>query len=129
MDGDGSTGAGLLRVTPGVRTDSASPAFAIGNPPYDMENPFRQGLSSVMDGGKVAVDSLLWIPDIPEDGAYAVYVSYVQGPDRAEMPRYTVRHRGGRPAFWSTRRWAGAHGSTWAGFLRPGRAPRPGRWC
>ena len=40
-----------------------------------------------------------WIPDIPEAGEYAVYVSYASLPLSARDARYTVHHKGGSEVF------------------------------
>lgn len=40
-----------------------------------------------------------WIPDIPEKGHYAVYVSYASLPVSARDARYTVHHKGGADEF------------------------------
>ena len=43
--------------------------------------------------------SATWIPDIPESGEYAVYVSYSGGADFTSDARYTVYHTGGSTRF------------------------------
>ena len=65
------------------------------------ENPFRDGtarsVKSVTDGRESRAE---WRAAIPEDGEYAVYVSYASfGPDSSDGAVYTVHHRGGETRF------------------------------
>lgn len=43
--------------------------------------------------------SASWIPDIPQDGDYAVYVTYHSTPASISDARYTVHHSGGETVF------------------------------
>lgn len=81
----------------GTWTDALEPGFAVGSPPYvAKENPFRQGTARISnDAGATAT----WTPDIPEDGTYAVTISYAIGPNHTEDARYTVHHAGGVTEF------------------------------
>ncbi|MEA4935230.1 MAG: xanthan lyase [Paludibacter sp.] len=65
------------------------------------ENPFQMGTSRQI---KTTTDesetsSAEWIPDIPEKGTYAVYVSYQTVDNSAEDAHYTVYHSGGKTEF------------------------------
>ena len=65
------------------------------------ENPFRDGtarsVKSVTGGRESRAE---WRAAIPEEGEYAVYVSYASfGPDSSDEAIYTVRHRGGETRF------------------------------
>ncbi len=62
----------------------------------DGENPFEMGSISMADTqtGKKMVSSIVWQPTIPEEGDYAVYVSYVSLPTSIPDATYTVRHSG-----------------------------------
>jgi N-acetylmuramoyl-L-alanine amidase len=51
-----------------------------------------------------------WTPNIPEDGAYRVYVSYKTFTDRAPDAVYTVAHAGGETEVTVNQKH---HGSTW----------------
>ena len=51
-----------------------------------------------------------WIPDIPEDGKYAVYVSYQSLPQSVDDARYIVFHKGGMTEFEVNQKIGG---STW----------------
>lgn len=76
------------------------PGFAIGSPPYsEGENPFRQGSYRYLTSSKEGDSSIRWIPDIPETGEYAVYVSYASLGRSADDAYYSVYHRGGKTSF------------------------------
>jgi len=76
------------------------PGFAIGSPPYkDGENPFRMGSYRYIESDEDGASAIQWIPDIPEDGKYAVYISYASLEESAEDAFYSVYHRGGRTDF------------------------------
>lgn len=71
------------------------------------DNPFRMGtyrriVTHNPELNKKAVMQPAfaeWIPDIPEAGEYAVYVSYASLPLSARDARYTVHHKGGSEVF------------------------------
>lgn len=68
------------------------------------ENPFRMGTYRVMEGTKSKTilptgDAAMWLPDIPENGEYAVYVSYQSLPGSTATAYYTVKHNGGETRF------------------------------
>ncbi len=65
------------------------------------ENPFtygsyRQCKTTRNENNKSFAE---WIPDIPEAGKYAVYVSYKTLPNSVEKANYTVYHKGGTTSF------------------------------
>jgi hypothetical protein len=67
---------------------------------YDLENPFRQGTyRQIKTVKKGAVSTATWVPDIPEKGKYAVYISYVSLKNSTKDARYTVYHTGGKTEF------------------------------
>lgn len=62
------------------------------------ENPFLQGTSRTMQtatNDKSSESAALWIPDIPESGSYAVYISYQTLPTSISDAGYTIFHAGG----------------------------------
>lgn len=68
----------------------------------DGENPFGTGTARYAPtaGSKKKSRTLAtWIPDIPETGSYAVYVSYQTMPGAVDDARYTVFHKGGATEF------------------------------
>ena len=65
------------------------------------ENPFRDGTSrqASTQNRKNQTSSIIWTPAIPEDGQYAVYVSYTTLPTSVQDAHYTVIHRGTQTSF------------------------------
>lgn len=65
--------------------------------PYDgNDNPMAQGtmrLMATIEG--ISDASVVWTPNIPADGDYAVYVSYGSYSNRPEDAHYRVLHKGG----------------------------------
>ncbi|MGC6508278.1 MAG: N-acetylmuramoyl-L-alanine amidase [Myxococcota bacterium] len=87
-DGVGYTevGGGFFNGTPGYGFKETSP-YRYG------ENPFRQGSTrrfSATNGGIAQ-----WIPEVPKDGYYAVYVSWKGESDNSKAAHYRIHHLGG----------------------------------
>jgi hypothetical protein len=65
------------------------------------ENPFTFGTfrvnKTIADSNETSI--VQWIPDIPETGLYAVYVSYKTIENSTKDARYTVFHKGGKTEF------------------------------
>ena len=62
------------------------------------DNPFREGSSRILrtaNHEKKAEGAALWIPEIPERGYYAVYVTYQSHPSSVPDAEYLVMHAGG----------------------------------
>lgn len=81
----------------------AGVGFAALKPVYSgLENPFTTGsarkTACVMEGNKGEA-TVLWRPEIPERGSYAVYISYKSLPESTSNAHYTVHHLGGKSEF------------------------------
>ena len=77
-----------------------SQGFAIGKPPYNSGvNPFRQGTHRVVESDTVPTAGASWLPQIPERGEYAVYVSYCSYDKSVADAHYVVHHLGGMTEF------------------------------
>ena len=66
----------------------------------DTENPFENGTyrqTATQRAGRPSIAA--WYADIPEDGEYAVYVSYRTLPNSTADARYTVNYSGGSKEF------------------------------
>jgi hypothetical protein len=65
------------------------------------ENPFRMGtyrqIETVRDDDDESYAE--WIPDIPKEGFYAIYVSYKTLKNSSDNAAYTVFHKGGETKF------------------------------
>ncbi len=63
-------------------------------------NPFKEGTFRTTETIKKGKESTAeWIPEIPETGQYAVYVSYHTLPNSTDEALYTVYHKGGNTQF------------------------------
>lgn len=106
VDNDGSSNASVY-VEDGAWSDTPGAGFGVGSMPYrDRENPFEAGsarFAEAAPGGSVVAE---WRPTIPEDGAYAVYVSWAPHDRAAAAAHYTVRHAGGSTRFVVDQRMA-----------------------
>ncbi len=64
------------------------------------ENPFKAGTTrytmTIIEGPEAYA---VWSADIPEQGEYAIYVSYESSPENTEDARYTIQHLGGESLF------------------------------
>lgn len=67
----------------------------------DTENPFEGGtyreVKTVKQGSKPSLAG--WYPNFPEEGEYAVYVSYKTLPNSTKEAHYTVNYSGGSKEF------------------------------
>ncbi|KAA6325920.1 hypothetical protein EZS27_024911, partial [termite gut metagenome] len=62
----------------------------------DFENPFREGTYRFAETIRKGEESFAeWIPDIPQAGRYAVYISYKTVDRSTDDAIYTVHHKGG----------------------------------
>jgi len=87
-------------VETGEWQTAETPGFAIGTPPYGIgDNPFRQGSFRFTSIDTVSTASFMWVPNIPETGDYAVYISYGKLDLATNDAKYTVHHAGGTTTF------------------------------
>ncbi|MFR0826695.1 MAG: xanthan lyase [Bacteroides intestinalis] len=77
------------------------PGFAQQKRVYqDNENPFITGTARYAQTEKKKDKAFVeWVPDIPETGEYAVYVSYQTLPNSVSDAKYLVFHNGGVTEF------------------------------
>lgn len=89
-----------------------SPGFANLNEQITgTDNPFRDGTFRQIKSIKKGKPSYAtWIPEIPQDGKYGVYVSYKTLPNSVDDALYTVYHKGGATSFKVNQRMGGG---TW----------------
>lgn len=79
----------------------------------DGENPFSYGSVRMVRAERKGSDNVAYAqysPEIPEEGEYAVYVSYQTVEKSVNDARYTVFHKGGKTEFKVNQRMGG---STW----------------
>ncbi len=66
----------------------------------DFENPFKEGTYRAIETIRKGKESTAeWIPEIPQTGQYAVYVSYQTLPNSTDDALYTIYHKGGTSQF------------------------------
>ena len=101
VDNDGNlSGSGLTstyqETTEGlIKWSRASfPGFAQRQRIYTTQNPFQQGTARYIETDRHGNATAEWIPDIPEEGEYAVYVSYQTMPTSIDHAHYQVIHSG-----------------------------------
>ena len=94
VDNDKSTGNSevVLNINSVVRR--INEGFQMTDTLFADYNPFKHGTSLFISG-----DSAIYIPEIPEKGFYAVYISYPARPDNSESAKYQVYHTGGNTEF------------------------------
>jgi len=90
-------------------------------------NPFALGRNRLMNASPTATASATWLPVIPSDGQYNVYVSYTSFSARVGDAHYVVKHAGGESHFRVNQR---RHGATWVFlgqfYFRAGQNPDAG---
>ena len=94
VDNDWSSGNSELFLTPDPEIERIKEGFLLTDTLFPGYNPFTHGTSL-----RVRRDSAIYIPDIPEKGSYAVYISYPLRPDNCEAAKYIVNHTGGKTEF------------------------------
>ena len=94
VDNDRSSDSSLFRLSSGRSASVLQKGFLLTDTIFTGFNPFRKGTSL-----RVIDDTAVYIPDIPEKGDYAVYVSYPLFRDNTEEALYTVCHTGGETDF------------------------------
>ena len=93
--------------------DAPSAGFAFHAGVYhDQENPFEAGTARMAETthSKSGLSTISYQPDIPEEGRYAVYVSYQTVPGSIDDAHYTVWHKGQKTEFSVNQQMGG---STW----------------
>ena len=104
IDNDGClTQASLYTETDGDKqwTNGRGEGFAHLHTQYTgFTNPFKEGTFRMTETIKKGKESTAeWIPDIPQSGQYAIYVSYQTLPNSTDEALYTVYHKGGSTQF------------------------------
>jgi len=85
--------------------------FALANLPYTIGiNPFKSGSYRYVESDTIKSASVEWIPEIPETGYYAVYISYFHDENNVTDAHYTIYHTGGKTEFQVNQKIGG---NTW----------------
>ena len=63
------------------------------------ENPFHMGTCRTLVSDTIVSTKLVWTPDIPRKGEYAVYITYKASAQNSNAVHYVVNHAGGSSEF------------------------------
>ena len=112
VDNDGAGTYHEVNSRKGKWENSSHAGFAIKRSIYvDGQNPFQEGTARYVSTEKKAEKAFAqWIPNIPENGRYAVYVSYQSLPNSVSDAKYLVFHKGGVTEFLVNQQMGGG---TW----------------
>lgn len=100
IDADGSTKGSVYQETGDAIQAGKEKGFGLKVPfLVEGENPFQMGETRQMLAKKLADSNINFLPEIPETGEYAVYVSYPQNDENVTDAHYTVYHSGGKTEF------------------------------
>ena len=101
VDNDGSGAYQEVKSRKGKWNTTPLAGFAHKRATYvDGQNPFKEGSARFAKTEKKAEKAFAqWIPNIPETGRYAVYVSYQSLPNSVSDAKYLVFHKGGVTEF------------------------------
>ncbi len=108
VDNDTSDLASEFKILSNSESCVISCGFLEKDTIYPGDNPFLDGSSVFVQNahGKIAE----YVPDIPQKGTYAVYISYKQEKENSEQVKYVVHHTGGSTFFLINQRMGGG---TW----------------
>lgn len=96
IDIEGSTGTSEVIVQDGLESwQVVSPGFARRDTLFDGDNPFLMGYSLRIAASADTSSYVRYIPDIPEDGYYAVYASWADSPEPLTEVACRLRFAGG----------------------------------
>ncbi len=101
VDNDHPETNGLYREFKGKnKWEDAGGGFAQTKEFYqDNENPFADGTCRMTETNAKRPSTIIWQPNIVQDGEFAVYVSYKTLPNSVPDAQYTVRHEGVETTF------------------------------
>ncbi|MFC2124094.1 hypothetical protein ACFLU5_04715 [Bacteroidota bacterium] len=100
VDNDNSTGSSIIEVDK-LKLDTVSNiGFQWKDTLKAGDNPFKSGSYLRFRTTDLENGLLKYIPAIPENGDYAVYVSYSSGDENVSDVRYSVVHSGGKTDYF-----------------------------
>lgn len=98
VDNDISTGLSEIEIS-GFIPDTIPGGFLWKESFKASENPFQMGSHLRFSTSSTASGSIIYIPDIPEDGEYAVCISYAEGKENVDDVKYTIQYSGGKAEY------------------------------
>jgi len=100
IDGDGSTKGSVYKENGEQSEPSNEKGFGLKVPfLLEGENPFQMGTARQMLAQEKPGSLVRYIPEIPETGEYAVYISYASDERNITDAHYNVYHAGGKNSF------------------------------
>jgi hypothetical protein len=100
VDADGSTKGSVYQEVGESFQNGTEKGFGLTVPfLLEGENPFQMGETRLMTAQKTAISKVIYTPDIPESGEYAVYISYARNDENVTDAHYAVYHSGGKTEF------------------------------
>ncbi|HEY3373184.1 MAG TPA: hypothetical protein VGK10_20195 [Prolixibacteraceae bacterium] len=100
VDADGSSKGSVYQEKGEIIQVGSDKGFGLKVPfLMEGENPFQMGKTRRMLASKNEDGLISYIPEIPETGEYALYVSYSINDENVTDAHYTVYHSGGKTSF------------------------------
>ena len=97
IDNDGSSGTSEVQLPSFFKIDTLQYGFKMKDTIFNFENPFALGTYLRINPVSSKTASVKYIPEIPESGSYAVYISW--GPSESTLVNCTVNYSGGFKVF------------------------------
>ncbi len=98
VDHDRSSYASAVEFTEGTSgLQTAEKGFLLTDTLFDHDNPFEMGKHVIMQANSGS--ELTYIPDIPEEGHYAVYFSWAWHPENLQHVKGEIKYAGGKAPF------------------------------
>ena len=100
IDADGSSKGAVYQELGETLQDGKEKGFGLKVPfLLEGENPFLMGETRQMNAERSTTSQVIYTPEIPESGEYAVYISYVRNDKNVTDAHYSVYHSGGKTEF------------------------------
>lgn len=99
VDNDFSTGKSKFIIQEGKGKEkwlTNEKGFAWKDLLYNNESPFEAGTYLSIKTSPADTSKVIYLPDIPENGEYAVYISWAAGQNNSDAATYTIYHAGGK---------------------------------
>lgn len=98
VDNDFSTGLSEIEIS-GLIPDTIPGGFLWKDSLKTNENPFQMGSHLSFSTSSSTSGNIIYIPDIPKDGDYAVYISYAEDKENVRDVKYSIQYSGGKAEY------------------------------
>ena len=99
VDNDRSTKYSTYGLSNISSIDTLAHGFLLKDTLFVGDNPFLMGTSLKYHATDKENEFMRYVPFIPENGDYAVYISFIQAEDNISNAKYIVYHTGGKTEF------------------------------